>query len=85
MVEHHVRDVGAAGSNPVTSTNQKRYPTGYLFLINMMKPGFEPAAGFSKSLIWKKQSGGLFRRRLGTLEILSPRPIKKDTRLGIFF
>ena len=33
LVEHYVRDVGAAGSNPVTSTNRKTDPNGSVFLL----------------------------------------------------
>lgn len=31
LVEHHVRDVGAASSNLVTSTKKSRMPFGILF------------------------------------------------------
>ncbi len=33
LVEHHVRDVGAASSNLVTSTKRSRIPFGILFFI----------------------------------------------------
>ena len=33
MVEHHVRDVGAAGSNPVTSTTESSPEAGELFIM----------------------------------------------------
>lgn len=33
LVEHHVRDVGAASSNLVTSTKKSRMPFGILFFI----------------------------------------------------
>lgn len=38
LVEHYVRDVGAAGSNPVTSTEKSgvKY-TGFFYLLRYLK------------------------------------------------
>lgn len=38
LVEHHVRDVGAAGSNPVTSTKKD----GFLNRLFLMPKGSKP-------------------------------------------
>ena len=32
-VEHHLAKVGVAGSIPVSRSNKKRYPNGYLFFV----------------------------------------------------
>ena len=63
MVEHYVRDVGAAGSNPVTSTKKATYPSrvGRFFARGA---GFETKLQiFRAARCWEnlgEQSGGLF-------------------------
>jgi len=57
-----------------------------LFVWNYNIVGLEPTRGFSKSLIWEKQSGGLFRRRLRNLAVRLPAPKKTPKHLcfGVF-
>ena len=85
MVEHHVRDVGAASSNLVTSTKRSRIPFGVLFFIAAR---FELADEFPNT---QPRSGAGVREeppeevpiKSGKSE--SPRPCKAGFNLLVIF
>ena len=41
LVEYDLAKVGVAGSSPVSRFLKKRYPVGYLFLLNLVLAGLE--------------------------------------------